>query len=123
MLGRILVSAAAAFGALCLVNGSELAENAIVKELLSWNLIGTKIPFAVVVAFFCDLQIDIRFHPQKKMLGSVQKNIEKSPRKNGHSSPMKICRGDKKLPLNDGQTTAYCYFCPKSAKTPKIRLF
>lgn len=43
--------------------------------------------------------------------------------KNGHSSPMKNCEGCGQKPLNDVQTTAYCYFCPKSAKTPKIRHF
>lgn len=66
MLGRILVSAAAAFGALCLVNESELAENAIVKELLSWNLIGTEIPFAVVVAFFVIYRLTFVFTHKRR---------------------------------------------------------
>ena len=52
MLGRIFLSAATVFGAWCALQISGLAENAIVKEVLSRNLIQTDIPFVCVVAFF-----------------------------------------------------------------------
>lgn len=66
MLGRIILSAAASFGTLCLVKGSAWAENAIVEEILSWNLIGTEIPFAVVVVFFVIYRITFVFTHKRR---------------------------------------------------------